>query len=147
MQSVAPRAEPGKPAPARALRVLVVDDDRDMVLSLTALLRTEAYDARGLYDARDIVQQVREFEPEVVILDIAMPGKSGLEAAMEIRAGLPDRRVVLVAITGEHMRGEDRAESRRRGFDFHLLKPCDPQVLLTLLRWVGIQSPYRSPFR
>ena len=126
------------------MRVLVVDDDRDFVLSLTVLMQTEAYDARGLYQAGDIVQQVREYDPDVVILDLAMPGKTGWQAADEIRTGLPGRRRVLVAVSGEYVRGADRDASRSHGFDFHLMKPCDPQLLLTLLKWVRIESPMRD---
>lgn len=127
----------------QALRVLVVDDNRDLVLSLTTLLRTESYDARGLYEADNILEHVRDYNPHVVVMDLAMPGKSGWEAAKEIRA-FAGKRLVLVALTGEHTRGADRDSSRMNGFDFHLMKPCDPHVLLTLLRWVGIDSPYRS---
>ena len=131
----------------RALRVMVVDDDRDMVLSLTALLRTEGYEARGLYDASDILQQVEAYGPDVVILDIAMPGKTGWEAAKEIRKVLSSRRPVVIGISGEHTRGLDRTQSQLIGFDFYLMKPCDPNVLLTLLRWVQIQSPFSSALR
>ena len=131
-------------APQRALRILVVDDDRDMVLSLITLLRTEGHEARGVYEARNIVRQVREFDPQVVILDIAMPGVSGWEAAEAIRAGIPDRRIVLIGMSGEYTTGADRSVSRQRGFDLYLMKPCDPNVLLTALRFVGIQSPFRS---
>ena len=132
-------------APPRALRVLVVDDNRDTVLSLTALLRTEGYEARGLHHANDILHHVGAFNADVVILDIAMPGKSGWAAAVEIRKEIPSRRLVLIGISGEHIRGEDRAKSQMHGFDFYLMKPCDPSVLLTLLRWVQIQSPFSSP--
>ena len=135
------------PATRRALRVLLVDDNRDFVLSLTALLRSEAYEARGLHDAADILQQIRDYDPDVVILDIAMPGKTGWEAAAEIRASLPEKRLMLIGISGEYTSGAHRSVSETRGFDFYLMKPCDPNVLLTLLRWTGIQSPYRSSFR
>lgn len=136
-----------QPAVPRALRVLVVDDDRDLVLSLTALLRMEAHDARGLHEAGDLLRHVREYDPDVVILDIVMPGKNGWDAAKEIRAGHPERKLVLIGLSGEHTSGSDRALSEMHGFDFYLMKPCDPNVLLTLLRWQAIQSPFRSAFR
>jgi len=146
VENVVPRAEARTAASSLALRVLVVDDDRDMVLSLMALLRTEGYETRGLHDARNILQQVHEYDPEVVILDIAMPGRTGWEAARAIRSGLPDKRPLLIGISGEHTRGSDRIHSQTSGFDFYLMKPCDPKVLLTLLRWVRIQSPFRSSY-
>jgi DNA-binding response OmpR family regulator len=126
------------------MKVLVVDDDRDMVLSLTSLLGTEGYETRGIYGAAEILKHVREFKPDVIFLDIAMPGRSGWEAAAAIRESFPDRRLVLVGVSGEYTSGADRSVSEMRGFDFYLMKPCDPHVLLTLLRWVGIQSPYRA---
>jgi DNA-binding response OmpR family regulator len=134
------------PTAVRALRILVVDDNRDLVLSLTTLLRAESYDALGLYEADNILEHVRNYDPHVVVMDLVMPGKSGWEAAKEIRTR-SGKRLVLVALTGEHVRGADRDASRMNGFDFHLMKPCDPQVLLTLLRWVQIDSPYRSRLR
>jgi len=130
----------------RALRVLVVDDNPDLVLSLTSLLRVEGHEVRGLHDAGDIVRQVRDFGPDVVILDLAMPGKDGWEAVKEIRASA-HAKLVIVAISGEYTRGEHRALSKKCGFDFHFMKPCDPNALLTLLRWVGIESPFRSGLR
>ena len=130
--------------PPRALRVLVVDDDRDMVLSLTTLLRTEGYETRGLHNAADILHHVEAFNADVLVLDIAMPGKTGWEAAKEIRANLDKRRLVIIGISGEHTRGWDRTQSTMNGFDFYLMKPYDPNVLLTLLRWLQIQSPFSS---
>jgi DNA-binding response OmpR family regulator len=136
-----------QPAPPHAPRVLVVDDDRDLVLSLVALLRTEAYGAHGVHNAANILQDIRAYDPDVVILDIVMPGKTGWDAAREIRAELPGRKLALIGMSGEHTRGVDRAQSESNGFDFYLMKPCDPSVLLTLLRWLSIQSPFRSSFR
>ncbi len=147
MQNLAAADGPQATTAGQPLRVLVVDDNRDLVLSLTTLMRAEACDTRGLYQADDILEQVRDFDPHMVILDLAMPGKSGWEAAKELRACLPGKRLVLVALTGEHTRGADRDSSRMSGFDFHLMKPCDPNVLLTLLRWVRFDSPYRSHIR
>jgi len=134
-------------APPRPLRVLVVDDNRDTVLSLITLLRIEGYEARGEYEARNIVRHVRDFDPDVVILDIAMPYVTGWEAAEAIRAEIPKKRLVLVGLSGEYTSGADRSVSRQRGFDLYLMKPYDPNVLLTALRFVGIQSPYRSALR
>lgn len=134
-------------AQPRTLRVMVVDDDRDLVLSLTTLLRMEGHDARGLHEATDIVRQVRAYDPDVVILDIAMPGKNGWDAAKELRADPAGRRLVLVGVSGEHMQAADRRLSEINGFDLYLMKPCDPNSLLMLLRWVRIESPFRTRFR
>jgi FixJ family two-component response regulator len=58
-------------------RVLVVDDDEDMVHSLVALLAIQGYKAKGLYSASSIISAVRDFDPDVIIMDIAMPGIAG----------------------------------------------------------------------
>jgi DNA-binding response OmpR family regulator len=144
VQDLAAAARQQASTAVQPLRVLVVDDNQDLVLSLRTLLRTEHHDSRGLYKADDILEHVRDYNPHVVIMDLAMPGKSGWEAAKEIRACVPGKRLVLVALSGEHTRGADRDASRMNGFDFHLMKPCDPHVLLTLLHWVRIDSPYRT---
>src|SRR5262249_36648636 len=66
-------------------RILVVDDDRDTVTSLLAILRDEGYDARGANDGYSALREVDEFDPDVVVVDIAMPRMSGWELAREIR--------------------------------------------------------------
>ncbi|OAI51589.1 hypothetical protein AYO46_07785 [Betaproteobacteria bacterium SCGC AG-212-J23] len=147
MEDLAGQTAPQQRSLSRVLRVLVVDDDRDFVLSLSALLRTEGYGTRGLHDAKNILWHVQEYDPDAVILDIAMPGRTGWEAARAIRAGLPRKRPILVGISGHHTRGSDRLHSQASGFDFYLMKPCDPKVLLTLMHWLQIDSPFRSSFR
>jgi DNA-binding response OmpR family regulator len=118
------------------MRVLIVDDNRDMVVTTMALLRTEAHDTKGLYSAVNIVKEIREYDPDVVILDIAMPGKSGWEAAREIRTAFPGKRPVLIALTGEYTKAPDKLLSEMIGFNYYLMKPCDPNVVLALLKTV-----------
>jgi CheY-like chemotaxis protein len=67
-------------------RVLVVDDELDAVATLVALLETDGYNAKGIGSARSIVAEVRKFDPDVIIMDIAMPGRSGWDAVLEIFA-------------------------------------------------------------
>jgi DNA-binding response OmpR family regulator len=122
--------EPHK-APS-ALRIIVVDDDRDMVLSLMMLLREEGHDVRGLHAGKQVLRAVNEFNPDAVVLDIAMPDLSGWEVARAIRARLA-RRPMLVGISGEYKNSVDRILSEVVGFDHYLLKPYDPNALLALL--------------
>jgi DNA-binding response OmpR family regulator len=70
---------------ARALRVLVVDDDRDTVLTLMALLREEGHEAQGVYDGRQALQATRDFDADAVIMDIAMPQLTGWDTARQMR--------------------------------------------------------------
>ena len=114
-------------------RVLVVDDNLDHVYTLMMLLRSEGHVAEGRGDARKIVDLVREFKPDVVILDLGLPEVSGWEAAKEIRAKLADESPVLIALTGEYTRPEHKELSERIGFDAYLVKPCDPKFMLGLV--------------
>jgi DNA-binding response OmpR family regulator len=107
-------------------RVLVVDDNRDMVDSLLVLLEADGYDAKGIYSARTIIADLRDFDPDVMIMDTAMPGKSGWNAAR-------GRRPMLIAVSGEYTKGADKLRAELSRFDYYLIKPCDPMVLLRLV--------------
>lgn len=114
-------------------RVLVVDDNQDMVNSLVALLETEGYDAKGIYNARAIVADVRDFDPDLIIMDIAMPGRDGWDAAREVRQYRTGDRPMLIAVSGVYTKGAVTILSEASGFDYYLIKPCDPKVLLQLV--------------
>ena len=125
----------GGPGPAQVLRVLVVDDDSDTVSTLTEILRTEGYDVRGHGSAVEALKSIEEFDPDVVISDIAMPLMSGWDMATRVRATLEMKlRPLLIAITGRYTTGADRTRSHINGFDYHLTKPCDPQLLINLVK-------------
>jgi CheY-like chemotaxis protein len=111
-------------------RVLVVDDDADMVVTTTSLLRLAGHEAKGLTDTIDLLGVIHEFNPDVVILDLAMPGKDGLTAAKEILASNLSKHPVLIACSGERVLKERIYAS---GFTFYAAKPCDPNYLLRLV--------------
>jgi DNA-binding response OmpR family regulator len=121
------------------LRILIADDDRDSVLTLALLLREEGHDARGVYTGGDVMNAVRDFDPEVVLLDIAMPLLSGWEAARMIRAQL-GRRVTLIGISGQYNHCVDNILSEMGGFDHYVLKPYDPQALVALITQLRAQA-------
>jgi CheY-like chemotaxis protein len=116
----------------RPLRILVADDDRDAVLALKMLLRHEGHDVRGVYNGDDVMRVSRELQPDVIILDITMPGMSGYELARTLRARYEDACPVLIALTAWD-KTPDRILSERVGFDHHFGKPVDPQALTQLL--------------
>ena len=116
-----------------ALRVLVVDDDRDEVLTLVALLRDEGYEARGAYRGKDVLDLVRDFDPQAVLLDIGLPDLNGYEAARMVRNRYGSASPLLIAVTG-WKKASDRLLAQLAGFDHHVAKPYDPQLLLSLLR-------------
>jgi two-component system CheB/CheR fusion protein len=112
----------------RAKRVLVVDDNKDMVATTMHLLRTMGHEVRGCYNAVDAISFVGEFLPDVVVMGLAMPGLSGWNAAEMIRDRYP-KPPLLIAVTGEYRGGADRILSHAAGFDHYVLKPAHPSVL------------------
>ena len=131
----APAASPAiaVAAPPRPRRVLVVEDNEDAREAMTLLLREEGHDVRAASDGLRALAEVEAFAPEVVLLDIGLPGLDGYAVAHRLRALPQTAHAMLVAITG-YGQAEDRALSREAGFDHHLLKPVEPLRLFELLR-------------
>ena len=121
----------------RPLRIVVADDDPDMELSLTMLLREEGHEVRGVSSGRHVMGAVIDFDPDVVVLDINLPGAGGWEIARTIRSQRGNRRPMLIGISGEYKHGADRVLAQIIGFDHYLLKPCAPADLLSLLARPG----------
>jgi DNA-binding response OmpR family regulator len=117
----------------RSLRIIVADDERDTVLTLTMILRDEGHDVQAAYNGSRVLPLVREFDPDVVMLDIALPEKSGYELAQEIRQRARGQRVLLIGISGVYKQGSDKILADITGFDHYLVKPFDPAALLALL--------------
>jgi len=117
----------------RPLRVLVADDERDTVLSLLMLLRTEGFEAKGVYRGVQLLDSLRAFDPDVVLVDIGMPDLSGFDVARAVRDACGTVRPKLIAISGRFKGGSDRILSQLAGFNHHLGKPYDAQTLLGLL--------------
>jgi DNA-binding response OmpR family regulator len=117
-----------------SLRIIVADDERDSVLTLTMLLRDQGHEVRGPYRGSDVLQAVEDFDPDVVLLDIAMPDRSGYEVAQEIRRKHGLVRPRLIAISGRYKQGSDKVLAEIVGFNHHLAKPYEPNALLALLR-------------
>lgn len=113
-------------------RVLVADDDRDAVLILTALLREEGYEVRGVHHGSEVLDAVFNFAPDVVLLDISMPKMSGYEVARTLRDRYGSARPALIAVTAM-TRTMDRAQARAAGFEHHVAKPYEPNELLSLI--------------
>ena len=117
----------------RPLRIIVVDDDPDSVLTLSMLLRDEGHEIREIYSGRLVMGTVIDFDPDVVVLDIGLPGLSGWEVAREIRRRCGNDRPILIGVSGEYREGADRVLSQILGFDHYLVKPYAPADLLKLL--------------
>jgi signal transduction histidine kinase/DNA-binding response OmpR family regulator len=118
-----PSSESPPPTSAASFRVLVVDDNVDAAESLALLLRTMGQVVQTAFDGPAALEAAEAFGPDVVLLDIGLPGMDGYEVAQELRRrGLGD--VVLVALTG-YGQQQDLARARAAGFDHHLVKPAD----------------------
>jgi DNA-binding response OmpR family regulator len=121
------------PAPRRALRIIVADDERDTVVTLEAILMHEGHSVFGVYKGPDAILQARRHKPDAMILDIDMPGLSGYSVAREIRRAFEPWPPLLIAISGKWVGQTDRMLADIAGFNHFLQKPCEPDVLLRLL--------------
>ena len=116
--------------------MLVVDDNHDAVETLAMLLGLWGHDVRLAADGPSAVESAAAHRPDVVLLDISLPGMSGYEVAERLRANPELRETVLVAMTG-YGQAEDKKETREAGFTLHLVKPVEPDVLQKLLADLG----------
>jgi CheY-like chemotaxis protein len=123
-------AEPAAPGPTR--RILVVDDNTDGADSLALVLGLSGHDVRTAYDGPAAVEAATSFLPEVVLLDIGLPGIDGYEVARRLRKHPGLEEILLVALTG-YGQDEDRRRAEEAGFDVHLVKPVDASTLSQIL--------------
>ena len=116
---------------ADSLRVVVVDDNLDGAESLAELLSVVGHQVQVAHDGPTGIATITAYRPDVVLLDIGLPGMDGFEVARQLRRN-PDLRTVLIAISG-YGRDEDFVRSREAGFDHHFVKPVEFKALLILL--------------
>ena len=125
----APVASPPNSAdPEISRRILIVDDNADSARSLAILQTRLGHETRTAFSGSEALAAAMEFKPEVVLLDIGLPGMDGYEVAREIRSKPELSKVFLVAMTG-YGSAENRAEGQRAGFDEFLVKPIDLKLL------------------
>lgn len=120
--------------PITALRrsILVVDDNKDSAKSLAVLLKLMGHEVRLAHDGPAALRGVQTERPEVVLLDIGLPGIDGLEVARRLRRDFGMNNALLIAMTG-YGQEEDRRNSFEAGFDAHFVKPVDVAALRSLL--------------
>jgi CheY-like chemotaxis protein len=117
----------------------VVDDNVDGAKGMAMLLRAFGHDARLAHDGASAMQVALESVPEVMLLDIGLPGANGLQVAQWIRQEPTLKNVVLVALTG-YGQESDRQRSREAGFDHHLVKPVDFANVQSILSAVADEA-------
>ena len=96
------------------------------------MLRFDGHETHAVYTGTDVLDQVETFRPDVILLDIGLPGIDGYEAARRIRQHARGEQIELVALTG-YGQPEDRARALREGFDAHLVKPVNLDELSRVL--------------
>ncbi len=123
-----PAPPPAAPATDRSFRMLIVDDHVDSAETMAMLQGLRGHETRTAHAGPVAIEIAAEFLPEVVLLDIGLPGMDGYEVARKLRAMPELEGAFLVAMTG-YGSEEDRAHSKEAGFDEHLVKPADLDVL------------------
>jgi CheY-like chemotaxis protein len=114
------------------VRVLVVDDVAASSESLCKLLELEGHRVQVAGDGQAALDLAASFRPDVIVLDIGLPGKNGFEVATELRAGAAFADTLLVALSG-YGGSEDRERGARAGFNHYLVKPADIATLLSII--------------
>jgi two-component system CheB/CheR fusion protein len=139
----APQSQERRPKARRtasaAVRVLAADDNVDAAQALSMLLEMVGHEVRVVHDGPAVLKAVDDFEPEVILLDIGLPGMDGYEVARRLRARRDTQRALLIAITG-YGQPEDIYQAKSAGFDHHMIKPVDPDALLSLIASAPIRG-------
>jgi len=120
--------ETASEADAVPCRILVVDDNQDAADTLKTMLECLGHTVECIYDSGAALTSVDRFAPQIVFLDIGMPGLTGYDVARLMRANTMGEKLVLVALTGWGQ-PEDRRRTAEAGFDYHLVKPAAPGAI------------------
>jgi PAS domain S-box-containing protein len=106
----------------QALRLLLVDDSVDAAMLLSMVLEADGYEVRVAHEGSEALEVAAQFKPEIVLLDLGLPGMDGFQLAREMRKRTDTADALLVAVTG-YGQAADRLRSQEAGFDHHLVKP------------------------
>lgn len=126
--SVSPDTKPDEESASRSLRLLIVDDNRDAAESMAMLQELSGHSTRVAFHGESAIVIAAEFKPDVVLLDIGLPGMDGFEVARRLRAIPEAREAFMIALTG-YGSEQDRQLTKEAGFDRHLVKPADQKLL------------------
>lgn len=123
---------PQNPVKALPRRILIIDDNADASEALAMILASEGHVVATRLDGQQGLEASATFRPDVVLLDIGLPGMDGYEVAQKLRGSAATRDTLLIAVTGYGQPG-DQLRSAAAGFDHHLVKPVDIEALKGLL--------------
>jgi two-component system CheB/CheR fusion protein len=136
--------KPAASVSQRIARVLLVEDNPDAADSLALLLEVLGHRVRSVYDGVTGLDAARANPPDVMLVDIGLPGMDGYEVAQLVRRDPALKNVVLVALTG-YGRDEDKRRAMAAGFDYHLVKPVNPDALQGLVARLAATDPDEPP--
>jgi CheY-like chemotaxis protein len=135
--------KPQTPLPHRRRRVLVVDDNQDVAESTAMVLRLIGSEVFVANDGPAALAAALSFQPEIVLLDIGLPGMDGFEVARRLRGQVGVQQPLLVALSG-YAQEEDRKRSSQAGFDLHLVKPANLPDLKALIADAKVHHKSRA---
>lgn len=121
---------------ARLRRILVVDDNFDSAQSMAMLIGMDGHEVQTAYNGQAALELARNFRPEVMLIDLCMPGVDGYQLAQKLRELPWARTITLVALTG-WCQAEDQERARSLGFSHYLVKPVAPDEVLALINGLG----------
>jgi len=122
--------------PRSARKILLADDNTDTLEAFAAVLREQGHEVCVASSGPAVLDLLQHEQPEVLLLDIGMPGMNGYEVARRVRADFPERRMLLIAISGWGQ-ADDKLRAQQAGFDHHLTKPVDLYALAALMEGGG----------
>lgn len=116
-----------------AKRILVVEDDADNRRIVVKVLTVDGYEVLEATDGRSALAMARKEHPDLIIMDLAMPGLDGWQAATQLKSDPKVADIPIIALTAFAMRG-DEERAREAGCDGYLSKPCRPQTIREVVR-------------
>jgi CheY-like chemotaxis protein len=128
----APVRGPARPAAPAPRRILIVEDNDDAREMLRAQLERDGHEVHGAADGPAGLEVAEKVQPDVVLIDVGLPGLNGYEVARRIRAAAWGRSILLVALTG-YGQADDRREALEAGCDLHVTKPVMPERLAEII--------------
>lgn len=126
--------------PKQGLRIVIADDDRDTVLSLATILLQEGHEVREVYRGDAVLDHVRTYKPDAVLLDIGMPGLTGFEIARKLRQELGHACPLMIATTA-WTQSSAKVLGKLVGFSHYLTKPYSIDELLAVLGQLAVSGP------
>ena len=121
----------------RRLSILVADDSVDTVVTIAALLRDEGHIVHTCANANIVMEAIQRYKPDVCVIDIVMPGKTGFSIARDIFALKLAQRPVLIAFSGVFTRPKDDIVAKSAGFDYLVRKGSEPTALLRIINYLA----------